>query len=86
MTREEAIKALEEYGTLFPSDKIEAIDKAVEALQLDVVQCQDCEHWTRYNSTIFKGPAFAPCLISDGMNSFTAWHDYCSHGVRRADE
>ncbi len=33
MTREEAIKALNEYGTLFPSDKIEAIDIAIEALK-----------------------------------------------------
>lgn len=33
MTREEAIKALNEYGTLFPSDKSEAIDMAIEALQ-----------------------------------------------------
>lgn len=33
MTREEAIEILCEYGTLFPSDKIEAIDKAVEALK-----------------------------------------------------
>ena len=33
MTREEAIKVLNEYGTLFPSDKIEAIDIAIEALQ-----------------------------------------------------
>lgn len=33
MTRDEAIKTLNEYGTLFPSDKGEAIDMAIEALQ-----------------------------------------------------
>lgn len=33
MTREEAIKALNDYGTLFPSDKGEAIDMAIEALK-----------------------------------------------------
>lgn len=33
MTREEAIKVLEEYGTLFPFDKSEAIDMAIEALK-----------------------------------------------------
>lgn len=33
MTREEAIKVLNEYGTLFPSDKDEAIDMAIEALK-----------------------------------------------------
>lgn len=32
MTREEAIKALNEYGVLFPSDVEEAIDMAMEAL------------------------------------------------------
>lgn len=44
MTREEAIKALNEYGTLFPSDKSEAIDMAIEALQTDIVRCGECEH------------------------------------------
>lgn len=33
MTREEAIKALNEYGTLFPSDKSEAIDIAIMAIE-----------------------------------------------------
>lgn len=33
MTKAEAIEALNEYGTLFPSDKIEAIDIAIEALE-----------------------------------------------------
>lgn len=33
MTREEAIKALNEYGVLFPSDVEEAIDMAMEALK-----------------------------------------------------
>lgn len=33
MTKDEAIKALNEYGTLFPSDKSEAIDIAIEALK-----------------------------------------------------
>lgn len=33
LTREEAIKALNEYGTLFPSDKSEAIDMAIMAIE-----------------------------------------------------
>ena len=32
MTKKEAIKALNEYGVLFPSDVEEAIDMAMEAL------------------------------------------------------
>ncbi len=47
LTRKEAIKALNEYGTLFPSDKSEAIDMAImaiEALQIDIVRCGECKH------------------------------------------
>ena len=33
MTREEAIKALEKWGVLLPSDADEALDMAIEALQ-----------------------------------------------------
>lgn len=52
----------------------------------EIVKCKDCMYWKRYDTTLFKGPAFAPCLRSDGMNSFTAWYDYCSHGERSEDE
>ena len=54
--------------------------------QTDIVRCGECKHWKRYDTTIFKGPAFAPCLRADGMNASTARYDYCSHGVRRDNE
>ena len=90
MTKEEAIEML--VNATY-SDEWQGNEKlttahlmAIEALQIDIVRCGECKHWKRYDTTIFKGPAFAPCLRSDGMNAFTARYDYCSHGVRRDNE
>ena len=92
MTRSDAIKILDSIwvkGIWRKTNEIDwnkagdAIDMATDALKVDIVHCEECKHWKRYDTTIFKGPAFAPCLRSDGMNAFTAKYDYCSHGVRR---
>lgn len=52
------------------------------APSIDIVRCGECKHWKRYDTTIFKQPAFRPCLRSGGMDSFTTWYDYCSLGER----
>lgn len=40
MTKQEAIEVINEYGTLFPSDKQEAIDMALDALEQE--PSEDC--------------------------------------------
>ena len=87
MTREEAIKALNEYGTLFPSDKSEAIDMAIEALQTDIVRCGECK--SSYTVDFTNTPArvikrFCRIRRNALTGSFTVQdNDFCSYGERR---
>lgn len=48
MTKEEAIYRLQNmawlYGSTEREQNIDAIDKAIEALQTDIVRCENCKH------------------------------------------
>lgn len=48
MTKEEAIYRLQNmawlYGSAEREQNIDAIDKAIEALQTDIVRCENCKH------------------------------------------
>ena len=79
INKEELLRRFADFGREIPKDIVIGV---IASVKEDIVRCKDCKHWKRYDTTIFKGPAFAPCLRSDGMNAFTARDDYCSHGVR----
>ena len=78
----EAMRRFKPFGREIPKDIVIGV---IASVKEDVVRCKDCKHWKRYDTTIFKGPAFVPCLRSDGMNAFTARDDYCSFGERREE-
>ena len=48
MTKEEAIYRLQNmawlYGSTEREQNIDAIDKEIEALQTDIVRCENCKH------------------------------------------
>ena len=84
MTREEAIYLLKNTAWLAPSLEPvdEAINMAIEALQLDLVLCKDCRYYR---------PEFYACT-ADGWN-LSATHypkvhesGYCYRRKRRSDE
>lgn len=79
----EAMRRFKPFGREIPKEQVMAVLARIDE---GIVRCKDCKYWKRYDTTIFKGPAFAPCLRSDGMNPFTAGRDYCSYGERREDE
>ena len=83
INKEKLLRRFADFGREIPKDQVFEV---ITSLQEEIVRCGECKHWKRYDTTIFKEPAFAPCLRSDGMNAFTARYDYCSHGVRRDNE
>lgn len=53
MTRDEAIKELELIAKVTMwNDRREAIEMAIEALQLDVVHCEECEWWQKQDDSL----------------------------------
>lgn len=82
MTREEAIKGLKvlrkDFSGYKPNE--EMFDMAIEALQTDIVHCEECKHWKDYEchcesaSTDHEGGA-SYSLDRDA-------NDYCSFGER----
>jgi len=90
MTREEAIEILDEQHLTWTLQKAEAycmevneaIDMAIEALQLDLVLCKDCRYYR---------PEFYACT-ADGWN-LSATHypkvhesGYCYRRKRKSDD
>ena len=84
MTREEAIYLLKNTAWIAPSLEPvdEAIDMAIEALQVDLVLCKDCRYYR---------PEFDACT-ADGWN-LSATHypkvhesGYCYRRKRRSDD
>ncbi len=85
MTKEQAIQILstrDAHGVMcgYTSGVTEALDMAIEALQIDIVRCKDCKHWKDYEchcesaSTDHEGGA-SYSLDRDA-------NDYCSFGER----
>lgn len=73
MTREEAIRHLEEWREIISSGKRkQVIDMAIEALQKDIVRCKDCDRKL--------GSTECPCCTKEyHVNEETF---YCAWGER----
>ena len=71
MTKEEAIKILQNPPSAYDEKMWEALDMAIKALSSDVVYCKDCiNRWD-----IICCPIDDTYTVND--------NDYCSFGVRR---
>ena len=85
MTREQAIQILSTRdwsGMLcgYTSGYTEALDMAIEVLQIDVVRCKDCKHSEHCHETI------AHTKEHDGFREH--WSEpieWCSRGERKGD-
>lgn len=85
MTREQAIEILSTRdwsGMLcgYTSGYTEALDMAIEALQIDLVRCKDCKHSEHCHETI------AHTKEHDGFREH--WSEpieWCSRGERKGD-
>lgn len=88
MTREEAIKALNEYGVLFPSDVEEAIDMAIEALHREEAEAKGYCHRIIPSNVEFvvrckdcrhrSDGGWCDVYIQPRMET-----DFCNHGERQ---
>ena len=82
MTREEAIKRLKEYAQysygIWHNDEedTKAFDMAIEALQTDLVRCEDCK-WAE------KAILDEYCVECTMYHTSCMKHGYCHHGERR---
>ena len=94
MTREQAIQILSTRdwsGMLcgYTSGYTEALDMAVEALQIDVVRCKDCKHRETDDCPMYwvEWSIFEDC---DGytddkyiVHDYTTDDGYCNYGERK---
>ena len=72
MTREEAIDILFGVISANSEEENEALDMAIEALQTDIVRCDDCK---------YKGKV-GDLLVCRIHEISTRAEDYCSRGER----
>lgn len=93
MTRNKAIQILSTRdwsGMLcgYTSGYTEALDMAIEALQIDLVRCKDCKHketdecpmyWMEWFSEEGHGDAFEEDYI---IHDYTRDDGYCNYGER----
>ena len=76
MTREEAIKILEEGEVSQKSGFFEAYQMAIESLkQPEVIRCKDCKHW--------KYDARKLCGRCDALMCYRPDYFWCMYGERR---
>ena len=94
MTREEAIQILSTRdwsGMLcgYTSGYTEALDMAIKALQIDLVQCKDCKHRETDDCPMYwvEWSIFEDC---DGytddkyiVHDYTTDNGYCNYGERK---
>ena len=94
MTKEEAIQILSTRdwsGMLcgYTSGYTEALDMAIEALQIDLVQCKDCKHRETDDCPMYwvEWSIFEDC---DGytddkyiVHDYTTDNGYCHYGERK---
>lgn len=94
MTKEEAIKILEEGEVSKESGFFEAYQMAIEALkQPEVIRCHQCGYWDRdtlrHQGNDFRDWNEAECMVlaeRDGYNEINRYveaDDYCSYAERR---
>lgn len=72
MTREEAIDILVGVIAANSEEENEALDMAIEALQTDIVRCEDCKYKGKVGDLLV-------CRIHEVS---TRTDDYCSRGER----
>ncbi len=74
MTRAEAVEVINEYGVLFPSDKQEALDMAIEALE----QEPKCGKWVDDNNSfnLFYANC-SECGYQMNTHEERGYHNFC---------
>lgn len=91
MTKEEAIakcKSIKEYLTagnpIWSKEEVaEAVDMAIEALQVDLVRCGECM-WQDKGEN--EREAWNLCAFRPWIYTPTSDNHFCSCGERRSDE
>ena len=87
MTKDEAIKIIDCYdigfydlsGEKIPADKLaEAFDMAIEALQTDIVHCEECKHYDEGGFCWHPAAELGDTLATEPT-------DFCSYGERREE-
>ena len=92
MTREEAIKVLSSYDVngvwadvdgkhYNAEEQAEAFDMAIEALQIDIVHCEECKHGIVETGSRFPFEGNVTCEL-DHVKRQWFKEDFCSYGER----
>ena len=86
MSNQEAIEILKiERNHMIPTllpERIEAMDMAISALQLEIIRCKDCKYCDRGIDE--DGNPFLKCL--GWVYGGTQEEDFCSHAERMASD